>query len=157
LVPQLQSDVGEAVEQRGQAAGYAFVDSQLVDHLFPLPVLSVEARREPTALVIDVTGERRAEMAGHQPCTRAGAMVQRRAPALARTDGLAAGEAVPFRVKDLDGVMQDVATEQCLLAARFELDGDGARGCGRAPARSRDSRRAGPRRRPSGSVPLRRQ
>src|SRR5882762_2609843 len=69
-----------------------------------LSVLSVETRREAASLGIDVAGERRAEMAGHQARARAGAMLERRAPALARTDGLGAGEAVPLRVIDLQGV-----------------------------------------------------
>src|SRR6266851_8572000 len=92
----------------------------------PLSVLSVEARREAASLVVDVAGERRAEMAGHQPRARAGAMLQRLAPALARAYGFGAGEGIPFRMIDLQRVVQDVAAEQPLLALRFELDGDGA-------------------------------
>src|SRR5438094_4771795 len=100
-----------------------------------LSVLSVEARREAASLGIDVAGERRAEMAGHQPRARAGAMLERRTSALARTDGLGAGEAVPLRVIDLQGMVQDVAAEQRPLAARFEFYGDGA---GRVAARRLD-------------------
>src|SRR5205085_297261 len=92
----------------------------------PFLILAVEARREATGLVVDMTAERCAEVTGHQPSTRAGAVLQRRPPALARPDRLGAREAVPLRRIDLQRVMQDVAAEQPLLAARFELDGNGA-------------------------------
>src|SRR5215510_9172015 len=93
---------------------------------FPSLVVALETRREAIALAVDMAGERCAEMTRQQSRTRSRAVFQRRPSALARPDGLGAGKAVPLRMEDLQGVMQDVAAEQRLLAARFELDGDGA-------------------------------
>src|SRR5262245_51643375 len=88
----------------------------------PLSEVVGKAGREARALVIDMAMERRAEVAGQQHGTGAGAMLDRRAPALARIVLVDAGEAVPLRMIDLHGVMQDVAAEQGLAALRFELD-----------------------------------
>src|SRR5262249_28420354 len=104
----------------------AFVDAQFVDHVLSPLVLAVETRREATALVIDMAGERGPEMTRQQSRTPPPAVFQRRPSALARPAGRGAREALPLRVWDLEGVSQDVAAEQRLLAARFELDGDGA-------------------------------
>src|SRR5262245_2031479 len=93
---------------------------------FPSLVVALETRREAIALAVDMAGERCAEMTRQQSRTRSRAVFQRRPPALARPDGLGTGKAVPFRMEDLQSVMQDVAAEHRLLATRFELDGDGA-------------------------------
>src|SRR5215467_15669974 len=93
---------------------------------FPSLVVALETRREAIALAVDMAGERCAEMTRQQSRTRSRAVFQCRPSALARPDGLGAGKAVPLRMEDLQGMMQDVAAEQRLLAARFELDGDGA-------------------------------
>src|SRR5690349_9887079 len=88
--------------------------------------IAVEARRKAASLGLDVAGEGRAEMAGHQSRARARAMFQRYLPAFACVVLIETGEAVPLRMIDLHRMVQDVAAEQRLLALRFELDRDGA-------------------------------
>jgi hypothetical protein len=88
--------------------------------------LPIETRHEARALVIDVACERRTEVARHQKRTRAGAMLDRRPSALARVLLVETRETVPFRMIDLQCVMQDIAAEQRLLTLGFEFDADGS-------------------------------
>jgi hypothetical protein len=82
---------------------------QFVNHLFPLSVLSVEARHEAASLVVDVAGERRAEVAGHQrarpaQCSSASRRLCARPWPAQRSCSIL--------MIDLQGMVRDVAAEQ---------------------------------------------
>src|SRR5712691_1453057 len=81
-----------------------------------------EARDERIALRVDAADERRAEVGGHQQRAAPRALLEDLAPALARVHRVLAGEAVPLGMKDLDGLVEDVAAEHGARVARLQRD-----------------------------------